>query len=766
MSVATRGAIRALYRDFYDLIPLFSSFCVRTTTSAVPRCRRVKASRWISNTVARRLDMEAHRRGSIYESPSDLSNSPTEEAASKLEYQRQLPHACPGCGALAQYVHPKEAGYYSTQRAAVRKYLGMSQARDSRGKGEEDDVVRNALANVPEELREQLGLDATLLSDKAPAECPSIPVCDRCHHLIHHHAGVPIAHPSLDAIEATIAESPFKHNHIYHVIDAADFPMSFIPGLHRRLDLGWLRGRNRRSKTQHWSGGKSGQMSFLITRADLLAPKKEQVDGLLPQLREILRSTLGRTGANVRLGNVHLVSAKRGWWTRQVKTDIWERGGGNWLVGKANVGKSSIFEVIYPKGTNEGMPDFQSVREKAKKEDVQAALSAAERAKVQLMDEHEHIGVTNFKPVDMEVSFADKTATAVDERDQDFYDTTSLLPPPQQPVNYPVMPIISDLPGTTASPIRIPFGAGKGELIDLPGMERLSLEPYVKPEYHLSIVMKRRVVPERIVLKPGSSLVLGGGLIRITPKTPDLVFMAHAFVPMSAHLTSTAKAVDLQEGRRELNIPSIIREEQRESVKTAGTFQLSSNVTKKYAGPLTRKGDVGLLASRLPFVVWATDILIEGVGWVEVVAQVRKPKRVDDFESWHDDRAFDKKENEGEDQEPNAMWSPMDAAPTPPSTETLSESNSVKDQAALSNASAGAKPKGMKKGKDKHPLEFSPEELAKTMPEIEVFSPEGKFISQRPSLSCWLLGGPLDKKKAGRPRKSMSGAKKRAKAKD
>ena len=53
-------------------------------------------------------------------------------------------------------------------------------------------------------------------------------------------------------------------------------------------------------------------MSFIITRSDLLAPKKEQVDSLMPYIVEVLRDALGGTGENVRLGNVRCVSAKRG----------------------------------------------------------------------------------------------------------------------------------------------------------------------------------------------------------------------------------------------------------------------------------------------------------------------------------------------------------------------------------------------------------------------------------------------------------------------
>jgi hypothetical protein len=488
-----------------------------------------------------------------------------------------------------------------------------------------------------------------------------------------------------------------------------------------------------------------------------LAPKKEQVDQLMPQMREILRDAIGKTGKDVRLGNVHLVSSKRGWWTRQVKTDIWERGGANWLVGKANVGKSNIFQVLYPKGTNETTPDFSGARQEARRKDIQATLAASEQEP--LIDES-GIGATNFQPAD--------SVDAVEDTlpQNDFLDTSLLLPPPQQEVNFPVMPIISSLPGTTASPIRIPFGKGKGELIDLPGMERKTLDPYIKPEHQLDIVMKQRVIPERIIIKPGSSLILGGGLVRITPKTPDLIFMAHAFVPLDVHLTSTQKAVELQAGERDLHIPSIMLQEKKGCAKRAGVFKLDSDVTKKYSGPLTRRSDVGLQVARLPFVVWATDILIEGVGWIEIVAQVRKPRQ----QAWAQDHDRSTGDTEAKMVEPtlqertdDAQWSPLGELVTSGSTESSDglmwkPAMELVDERATQTANL--KHDRHRDTNGRHPLDLTHEQLAMIMPEIEVFSPEGKFVGQRPSLSCWLLGGPTDRKATGRPRKSMKGVKK------
>lgn len=376
--------------------------------------------------------------------------------------------------------------------------------------------------------------------------------------------------------------------------------MSLLPNLHKTLDA-HLRTKGRRTQDHKYKNNKIIDMSFVITRSDLLAPKKEMVDNMMPTLIEILRDALGSTGQNVRLGNVRCVSSKRGWWTREVKESIWERGGGGWLVGKANVGKSNLFESVYPKGRDEEGPNFDRVRNEARNRPFQSITPRIEEDALSHLDRG---GPAKSK----------------------FDDTSSLLPPAQPETKYPVMPLISELPGTTASPIRIPFGNGKGELIDLPGLSRATLEPYVKPEHARDIIMRRRITPERIVIKPDSSVLLGGGLIRITPKTPNLIFMLHAFVPLEPHLTSTLKAEAIESGERVAGIKSLLNPDLRSKVRSAGTFKLATDVTRRHAGVLTRKDAVGLAPSRLPFVVYATDILIEGCGWLEVVAQVRKPK--------------------------------------------------------------------------------------------------------------------------------------------
>ncbi len=136
--------------------------------------------------------------------------------------------------------------------------------------------------------------------------------------------------------------------------------------------------------------------------------------------------------------------------------------------------------------------------------------------------------------------------------------------------------------------------------------------------------MRRRVKPDQRVIKPGQSLVLGGGLVRITPMTPNVTTLAYPFVPLKAHVTSTEKATAIQSQEQPSGVPSIAKPGVGELIASAGSFSLKWDVTKQRAGPLTSSSAAGLHTKILPFIVYSTDILIEGCGWVELVVQVRK----------------------------------------------------------------------------------------------------------------------------------------------
>lgn len=346
-------------------------------------------------------------------------------------------------------------------------------------------------------------------------------------------------------------------------------------------------------------------MSFIITRSDLLAPRKDQVDQMMPYLLEVLRDALGFSTTRVRLGNVNCVSSKRGWWTKKLKEDIYGRGGGGWLVGKVNVGKSNLFDSIFPKGRSRNYVSGTNQGLCGHGEGLPSAIRCQEQSEMQ----HDMEQISS-----LEETLADD----------------SLLPPAPLETPYPVMPVVSRLPGTTAAPIRIPFGGGKGELVDLPGLPRGILENYVQDCHKPDLVMEQRVTPKQFVLKPGHSLLIGS-LIRITPATPHIIILAYPFVPIQSHVTSTAKAINIQRQRLHSGVPTIARPNIGDKIASAGTFPLKWDVTKQRAGPLTSTNGIGLDAKSLPFTILSTDILIEGCGWVELVVQIRKrPNKVPD----------------------------------------------------------------------------------------------------------------------------------------
>ncbi|EEP80570.1 predicted protein [Uncinocarpus reesii 1704] len=361
---------------------------------------------------------------------------------------------------------------------------------------------------------------------------PSLPFCDRCHNLVNHHHAQPIPYPPISFIRDIMEESPWDDNHVYHILDAADFPLSLVRNIYRDLDVQHQRSPNRRSKTVKFSGGrKMANLHFVITRADLLGGLKEHVDGMMDYMTQVLRDEFHRNGDRIRLGNVHMVSSYRGWWTKEVKENIWKQGGGVWMVGKANVGKSSLISSVFPKSPYSA----RQLREKTNSSHISDSLNMA---------------------------------------------NTGLLPPVQEQYDFPVLPIVSALPGTTASPIRIPFGQRKGEIIDLPGLYRGGLEEYVKDEHKLQLIMTKRPKPERLTVKPGQSILLGG-LVRITPVDFQDVLLVSPFVSLKPHVTSTEKAIEMLSGLRTTPYPEIGTEGAAQSVASAGVFELEYDVTEK-----------------------------------------------------------------------------------------------------------------------------------------------------------------------------------------
>jgi genetic interactor of prohibitins 3, mitochondrial len=640
---------------------------------------------------------------------------------------RHLPVSCPGCGAVTQDLDGEQAGFYTRSRRSVRDYVRrVKRAKSSIGNnathfGPDEGSLSEDESQVQEIGPTSTSLDAHRRTLDVVGQ--ELPFCDRCHNLLHQSKGAPIAHPTIDAIADSIAESSYRRNHVYHVLDAADFPLSLIPSIFHHLTLARPRSQNRRS--QHDFSART-TISFIITRSDLLAPQKEMVDSLMPYFTSVLREALGRKGQDMRLGNVHLVSAKRGWWTKEIKETIYRRGGGNWMVGKFNVGKSNLFEVLFPKGHDEQAPAYSELQKNA--------------------DQNTSHFLSELRPPPSE---------------QALFSESSLLPPPQPSTPYPILPLVSSLPGTTASPIRLPFGSRtnpRGELVDLPGLPRSNLSHFVSPEHQRTLLMEHRPTVTQHVLRSGQSLLLGGGLVRITPIVPndnpnpdrnpndELIILAYPFTPLPAHVTSTPKATATQQQERESGIKCVLAPDAGESIRSAGVYRLDTDMTKSRSGPLLR---AGVPLRNLPFRVRGTDVLVEGVGWVELCCQVRRRRK---------NPRGEQMQTQAQTQTGNRKGGDGDAV------SALEEEEGVRPAAPSS--------RHMARHRDRTSKDDDEDEWP--TPLVEVFTPHGQSVGQRRTMGAWMLihgarkpGQIKTKKAAGprkaRPRKSMKGAKKREK---
>ncbi|KAG0159747.1 hypothetical protein PDIDSM_7271 [Penicillium digitatum] len=457
-----------------------------------------------------------------------------------------LPVCCPGCGAFSQTVEANEPGYYGTSRKQIRKLLA-----------------------VRKEAIEHINRPNNMLSTEV-------------HDLSAEQS---------DAIEEAVPTQPIQDGAFPD--EAVDPETNFLGSTGRITEE--QRSRNRRSTNEKYERGrKLPSLSFIITRSDLLAATKEQVDSKMAYIRTELRAALGRSGREARLGNVHMISAHRGWWTKEVKEEIREHGGGIWVVGKANVGKSSFIEACFPKDSR------------------------------------------NVEKIEEWVQRRRDEKEIPNQREATPLDPNSLLPPAPREDLYPVLPVVSSLPGTTVSPIRIPFGRGKGEVIDLPGLERGLLEDFVQDEHKRDLIMTKRIKPERLTIKPGQSLLLGGGLVRITPVNPQDTVMSASFLPLESHITNTQKAIETQAEETPYRGTVIMKEGTGSAMASAGKFDLKWDTTNSNLPTSLAKAvkDRGISVPSLPYRVMSADILIEGCGWIELSIQIRSKRDTEDEPSY------------------------------------------------------------------------------------------------------------------------------------
>ncbi|KAK6504884.1 hypothetical protein TWF481_006819 [Arthrobotrys musiformis] len=568
-----------------------------------------------------------------------LDTLPLPGAETKQSYPYSMPESCPGCGAKSHSDDFRQPGFYGPEsnmptpkfpwdpkspfHASPKQNLeNIYKAALSQMSDEVKEILREANMKPPVDEEDEPNIykkirrhhpnnvekDEDVLDDFIPYEnlpspksteseswfealLPEDPqhkeleirrrarhtiLCSRCRTLLHYQ-NTTVQGPDATFAQAAevIAKSPFKRVHVYHVIDAADFPMSVLPNTRKALLAGLNDLKDGKKKDL--------SLSFVITRADLLMPTEQKVTSLMTYIRRVLSNYLGDADKEKTLKDLKLVSAKNNWTTERLKDEIRGRKGAVVFIGKTNVGKSRLYEAVFPK---RGKKDLE-----AKK---------------------------GFGRGDLE--------EMADMLEDDFgpYIQNG------RRVKYPEMPLASKVPGTTVGPISIDFAAGRGQLIDLPGFSRGGLMKYLKQDYVKQTVMVDRVNPERYIVPPEKEFLLGG-LVRVRPLQPakgrPVTLEIAVFSNVPGHVTRGDKVEGFlnpeseSEGAKRDFIWA--KKAALESFKSAGIFKLADDVTKRKSGPLVEgMGEDNF--KNVSFRIYATDIVVEGFGWLEISAQVGK----------------------------------------------------------------------------------------------------------------------------------------------
>ncbi|KAF8441968.1 hypothetical protein BGX38DRAFT_1096359 [Terfezia claveryi] len=645
-------------------IPQATRFSIphRTPVLANARPNFLPPSLPLRNHTSRSLSTSALRlllQSPIGYAPSSTLASLSPKHLDPLRWIIKTPPICPGCGARSQTTEPGLPGFYDQERARAKVIKAMEK-RNMDKKRDAEEATRLAHLARLEQGRDTKKFDfitrtiaakpatstdcpaATpapastdfLLTAQSTAATPKLPLCERCKSLLNHDSCAPIhAYPDLDTLIDLISESKHEKNHIYHLIDAADFPLSLIPRLKSYLAQ-YLPPKKARNLS----------VSYVITRADLLMPKEEQVTSLMTYLKGVLKDALPPGEAiedhhSPWGGSFRVISIRNAWSIRRVKAEfshmaglklskaekgiVKSREGGIWIVGKANVGKSRFVGEIVPEGSFTNLervigtvsgprasysPELETLTREEKLKEFLKKVEGKERVKNPEITKEELAKILEEAQIKIQN----------EELDQE-----------ELPL---VSPTISNIPGTTVAPVRVAFrhpgengrkGGVKGEIIDLPGMERGRFLDFVRPKLRRKVQMECRVDPKQYVVKPGQSLVLAG-LIMIQPKTRGTDFMMYPYTALPTHVTATEKALEFMnhpdpEGNKPVSAP--LPGTLPENIKSAGTFHLSSDVTRLRNPQLRGKSDAEI--ELLPYKIYSTDILLEGVGWVEIVAQIR-----------------------------------------------------------------------------------------------------------------------------------------------
>ncbi|TGZ85233.1 hypothetical protein EX30DRAFT_392601 [Ascodesmis nigricans] len=615
-----------------------------TQSTAASRLLQVSARRSLSSTAPRPLPPHAI---------SEFSKHQLAVAASKWK----PPAFCPGCGAPSQDLDRNLPGYYpeKPRRRLLEQMLRKEQ--QPRQRTVEEDLWDDAVARLRDDPRvlQQLGVQkddegyvvrrSYHKKKEDEKNALQIPHCNRCHDLLHTHtAPPPPAYPTLDTLVNLLLNSPHKVNHIYHLVDASDFPLTLERNLRNHLHS-----KLPNRITRHLT------VSYVITRCDVLMKKREQVTSLMSYFKSVISEYIpARERVETPDAPLHAISTRCGWDIGKLKSEIVNRQGGVWFVGAVNVGKSSLLRDVWPQG---GIVRDMSIADAAEFEILPDPELWQKDAYKDVLDTPELAELENDQDGK---EIGEKVNWILDKAGRGDMPSTAA---PQYP------PAVSAIPGTTVAPIRVGYttkgrpGKFRGEIVDLPGLTRwvgfgeTGLMKYVERDFRLEILMKKVPLLQQRSLKPGQSFLLGG-LVMITPKTPDVTFLVNVFTRLPAHFAATRKCINflnhpnprkafdseiLYQNPDEIGIVTPYRRfmgaedvhavqgldgktdiEMPRAYQSAGIFTLDEDVTMHRNPMLDDRSPEGIDA--LPYKVFGTDIVLEGIGWVEIHAQVKKDR--------------------------------------------------------------------------------------------------------------------------------------------
>ncbi|KAJ3087211.1 hypothetical protein HK102_011581 [Quaeritorhiza haematococci] len=149
-------------------------------------------------------------------------------------------------------------------------------------------------------------------------------ICQRCHRLKHHNGKYAPIHPNTEKLLSDLRVS--KSGLVVHIVDAADFPGSFIKDWHRFI-------------------GKRNSILVVVNKVDILP------EGLsLMRVKDWFTEQVRRIAPNA---VVHLASAKTGFGLFNVVDTINKMSQGEdvYLVGRPNAGKSEFINALMKLGS-------------------------------------------------------------------------------------------------------------------------------------------------------------------------------------------------------------------------------------------------------------------------------------------------------------------------------------------------------------------------------------------------------------------------------